>query len=466
MKRIAFIILLLTGTMSISAQSELTLPFLGNIFQNTYLNPSVQTENEISIGLPGLSSIQFQVINNGFVPSKSMSIIGNTLHISPHDLLSQLRTQNLLYANASIDLLHVKVRYQNWDIWYGLRQNQQMSMFYPKSLFSLAIVGNEQFKDVPMDLTPLGFNGSVYREHTVGASTEMGKWVFGARISLLQGLTNAYLKPNNITVTVTDDMYSMNGDADAVIKTSGLPGDSLANFNLNQFRHFDKTNTDNFSDFSEFMNTYYSANSFTRFRNPGFALSLGALYKYDDQLTLSFALSDLGFISWNDNNKYFSVKGESEFKGIDRLGSMLEGNDFTTDSLFNDIASNFETEEDHQGSYSTWLHTKFYVSAKYQVAQRTHLHASLYGVVNRKFYPALTLGVNQELGRLLNVSLTTSMNQRKLSNIGFGLLFKPGPVQFYLAADNIYSPLVNPLNFTNMNIRVGLNIVLGRVRKL
>ena len=464
MKRIAFIIFLLSGTLSVFSQSELTLPFLGNIFQNTYLNPAVQTEKEISIGLPVLSSLQFQVIHNGFIPSKVMNIRDKTLHISPNDLLNQLRNQNLLYANASVDLLHVKLRYQDWDVWYGLRQNQQMSMFYPKSLFSLAIVGNEQYKDVPMDLTPLGFNGSMYREHTIGASKEFGKWVFGGRVSFLQGLTNAYLKPNKITVNVNDDMYSMSSDVDAVLKTSGLPGDSLTRFNFDKFRSFDDTNTNNFSDFGEFMKSYYSANSFTNFRNPGFAISLGAVYKYDPRLTLSFALNDLGFISWSDKNKFFSVNGESEFKGIDRLESMLNGNDFSSDSLFNDIASNFETEEDHEGRYSTWLHTKFYLSGTYQVAQRTHLNASLYGVVNRNLYPALTLGVTQELGKLLNLSLTTSMNQRRLSNIGFGLLFKPGPFQFYLAADNIYSPLFNPLSFTNMNIRLGLNLVFGRLR--
>ena len=451
--------------MTVFAQSELTLPFLNNIFQNTYLNPAVQTEQDISIGLPGLSSLQFQVINNGFVPSKSMNISGNTLHISADDLLSQLRKQNLFYTNASVDLLHVKVRHHNWDIWYGLRQNQQVSMFYPKSLIKLAVVGNEQNKDNPIDLTPLGFNGSIYREHTIGTSTKKGKWVFGGRLSLLQGLTNTYLKPKKITLNVTDDMYSVSTDADATIKNSGLPADSLTNYSGNPFRDFDKTNRDNFSDFGQFMKTYYSANSLTRFRNPGFALSLGAMYKYDDRLTLSFAFSDLGFISWNDNNKFYSIKSESEFKGADRLGDILNGLDFETDSLLNDFADNFENEELHQGSYTTRLHTKFYLSGTYQLAQHTQLNASLYGVVNRKLYPALALGVNQELGRMINVSLSASMNQRKLSNIGFGLVFTPGPFQFYLATDNIYAPLVNPLSFTNMNVRIGLNLVFGGVKK-
>lgn len=465
MKRVAFIIIMFTGTISGFAQSELTLPFMGNIFQNTYLNPAVQTEHSVSIGLPGLSSFQFQIISNGFIPHRFLSIADNTLSISPANLESQLRNRNLLYLNAGVDLLHVKIRIQNWDIWYGTRQNHQLSLFYPKSLVSLAIMGNEQYIDKPMDLTPMGVNGVLYREHTVGASTQRGKWVFGARASLLHGLTNVYLKPNNLSVTITDDMYSMTTDADAVLRTSGLPGDSLANINFSQFGVFDETDISSFSDFKEFMKTNYTANYLSRFRNPGFALSAGASYKYDSRFTFSFAFSDLGFISWSDSTKQYSARGESDFKGVDALGDMLNGDEFSVQSLVDGFASNFAAEEGHQVSYATWLHTKLYLSATYQLAQRTQVNASFYGVVNRGFYPAFTLGFNQGLGRMLNIALSASMNQRTISNIGFGLLVKPGPFQLYVVADNLYSPLVDPLTFTNMNVRVGLNIVIGWVKK-
>jgi hypothetical protein len=43
-------------------------------------------------------------------------------------------------------------------------------------------------------------------------------------------------------------------------------------------------------------------------------------------------------------------------------------------------------------------------------------------------------------------------------------MIKPGPFQIYLLADNIYAPLVDPLTFTNMNFRFGVNMVFGRVK--
>lgn len=449
------------GTSSVFAQSEFTLPFMGNIFQNTYLNPAVQTEHAVSIGLPVLSSVQFQIISNGFTPSSFVSLENVKLKVSPNNLESQLRNQNLLFGNVGIDLLHVKVRYLNWDFWYGMRQNHQMSFFYPKSLISVAVRGTKQYKDTPLDLTPMGVNGSLYQEHTLGASTQRGKWTFGGRVSFLNGLSNVYFKPKNLSVKVTDDMYSMEADADAVLRTSGLPGDSLANMDLSKFGNFGDLN---FSSFSDIMN-FVTADYFTRFRNPGFAISAGASYRYDSRFTFSFAFSDLGLVSWSDSTKQYAIRGSSNFQGITRLGEMLQGGELSVDSLIHDFTKNFETDEGNQISYAIWLHTKFYLSAKYQLARRTHLNASFYGIVNRRFYPAFTLGINQGVGRILNVSLSASMSHRTISNIGFGLLVKPGPFQLYIVADNVYSPLVDPLTFTNMNVRIGLNVVFGWVKK-
>jgi hypothetical protein len=43
-------------------------------------------------------------------------------------------------------------------------------------------------------------------------------------------------------------------------------------------------------------------------------------------------------------------------------------------------------------------------------------------------------------------------------------MFKPGPVQFYLAADNL-CPLISPMYATNVNVRAGVNLVFGKVKK-
>jgi hypothetical protein len=463
-KRIAVVILLLAGGIGAKAQSELTFPFMGNVFQNTYLNPAVKTEHSVSIGLPALSSIQFQMIHNGFVPHSFLKIEGNTLRIIPDKLDGQLRNRNMLFANADLDLFHLKLRIQNWDVWYGIRQNHEVALFYPKSMISLLIAGNAQPDESNMDLTPLGVNGSLYREHTLGASTDWGRWTFGGRVSLLHGLTNVFFKPQRLEVSIEDDMYALGVNSNATLKTSGIPGDSLTNINIDLFKTSEDISIGSFADFRNFLEDNYAANYLTRFRNPGFALSGAVSYKYDSRTTFTFAFSDLGFISWRDSTKSFSINGQYEFKGLDLLSEALAGNEVSSDTLIKDFVSNFDTQEDFGFSYRTWLHPKFYLSASYQLAQRTHVGVNLYAVVNRRLYPAFTVGITQGLGRVFNVALSASMNQRTLSNIGFGLMVKPGPFQFYLLADNLYAPLVDPLTFTNVNLRVGVNMVFGRVK--
>ncbi len=464
MKRIVVVILMLSGGMGVNAQSELTLPFMNNVFQNTYLNPAVRSEHSVSIGLPALSSLQFQVIHNGFVPYCFLNIEGNTLRIIPDKLDGQLRKRNMLFANADIDLFHIKLRVQNWDVWYGIRQNHEVSLFYPKSMVSMLVEGNVQPGESSMDFTPLGLNGSLYREHTLGASTEWGKWTFGGRVSLLHGLTNIYLNPERLEISVEDDMYALGVNSNATLKTSGLPGDSLTNINFDLFKTSDDISIGSFADLRSFLEDNYAANYLTRFRNPGFALSGAVSYKYDSRTTFTFAFSDLGFISWSDSTKAYSLKGQHEFRGLDLLAEALAGNEVSGDTLIQDFLDNFDTQEDFEFSYRTWLHPKFYLSATYQLAQRTHVGVNLYAVVNRRFYPAFTVGITQGVGRVFDVALSASLNQRTLSNIGLGLMVKPGPFQIYMLADNLYAPLVDPLTFTNINLRVGINLVFGRVK--
>jgi hypothetical protein len=455
---------MLLGSFSSYAQSELTLPFMSNIFQNTYLNPTVRSEHTFSLGLPVISSIQVQVIHNGFVPNSFLKIQDGTVIISPKNLNKQLNNENMLFFNGSIDLFHIKMRIYNWDFWYGSRQNHEVALFYPKAILSLAIEGNAQWAESVMDLSPLGLNASIYREHTFGAATERGKWVFGGRFSIFHGLTNAYLNPNKLGVSIDDDMYALSIEADATIYTSGIPGDSLMNVNFSQFGNFEDFNVSNFAEFREFLNSNYTANYLTRFRNPGYAISGGASYKLDSKTTFTFAFSDLGFISWSDSTKTFSLKGETEFNGLDLLSGALSGNGVSTDTIINDFLSNFSTVEEFDVSYRTWLNAKFYLGATYQLARRTNVGVTLYGVVNRKFYPALTVGLSQGFGRAFNLALSASMNQRTITNVGFGLIFKPGPFQIYMLADNVYTPLVDPLTFTNLNFRIGMNVVFGRVK--
>jgi len=52
-------------------------------------------------------------------------------------------------------------------------------------------------------------------------------------------------------------------------------------------------------------------------------------------------------------------------------------------------------------------------------------------------------------------------NSRSAANVGFHVGFKPGPVQFYFASDNLltaFQPYASP----QVNLRMGLSLAFGK----
>jgi len=444
-KRTIIIIALVAYGFTLKSQSELTLPMLPGVFQSSYLIPTVRPEHSMSLGLPGISSIYIQTIHNGFVPN-SVVEVSDSIIIDPKKVPDEMSDQNMIFANADIDLFHLRLRIYNTNYWVGVRQKHSLALFYPKALFLLPVSGNADMVGETMNFGTLGLNSNFYREYTFGLSTELNKWAFGGRISLLQGLSCFYLKPQQIQVTIDEDDYTHSFAVDGSLYTAGVPftSDKMINFDL-------------------FSNMDWILSYMTRFRNPGASLAFGMSYMLDQRTTFSLSFSDIGFIHWSDSTLNYRVKGEAAFKGLDILGDYLNGKEIELDSTINAFMDNFSGEE-FEETFVTWLPPKFYLSANYQLARRTHLGLQMYSIINRKLYPAFSVGISQGIGRAFNIVLTGSFNQRTMTNLGLGLMIKPGSTQFYVLADNYYTPLVDPLTFTNLNFRFGMNLVFGRVK--
>jgi hypothetical protein len=427
------------------AQPEQVLPFLSDVFQSSWSNPSVWPDHAVSVGLPGISSVFAQGINKGFVLNNVVEIREDTAHLMPTRLLEELKEKNLIYAGASVDLFHVRVKFRNGFYWIGARTRAEANVIYPKELISLAIEGNAPYVGKILDLGNLQAGSTVYNEYSIGASNKFDRWVFGIRVSFLQGLAQAGFEPRHLKLGIDSAVYAYTFDADARIRTAGLPG-----------------NTDGSPDFSLFEDPGYSSRYFTNFGNPGLSFSAGATFRPNDRFEFSAAVSDLGFISWKDSVTSYTLKGQSEFAGLDLLRSYLYHTPVNADSILDGMADDFERDTVHQG-YTTRLHPQMLISARYAVFPRTLVGLSVSAVYNKKFNPALTLGVSQGLGRYFNLMVTGSWN-RTIRNLGVGLMVKPGPLQFYVVADNLW-PLINPLYTTNVNVRAGINLVFGQVKK-
>ncbi len=430
MKNILAAIVIFAAVTLANAQSELVTPFFNDLFQTSYLNPATVPDHNVSFGLPGMSSIQMQLIHNGFVLNSAIN--GNTL--SAQKLLDNTFNKNMLHLHADIDFLHFRIRIDNNFFWLGIRQRHNMSFFYPRELVELAVKGNAHLVGNHLDMSAFGINADVHREYTVGMARAVDDWHFGARISFLHGLSTVYMNPDVLELHVLDDMYVHALNSDAVFYSAGIPFDNDVD---------NKWVTDHLS----------------RIRNPGFAIAYGADYRIDDQWNLIFSVSDLGFIRWSDNTRNYKVNGSSTFKGLDVLAGFLGGKEVDIEEVFDDIVDDLNGEE-FEGAFTTWLSPRFTVAAHYRLNGNTTLRAGFYGIHNRHFYPAFSIGGMYQFSKLFTIAANASINQKSFSNLGLGFVFNPGPVQFFIMTDNFLTPIVAPASVTNVNFRFGLNFVL------
>lgn len=439
MKRYIFFTSILFTSLLAKAQPEVTLPYMRNVFQASFVNPTTMPEHTFSMGF----SVFGQAISNGFQPKSFLNYRNDTMYVNLNSLLGDMNDKNLIYVGENVDIFHIRVKGNSSFTWFAMRQNATATLQYPRELFSLAIEGNKQFVGSTLDLSNLKTDISVYNEYTVGYLKDLPGWTFAGRISLLQGLANINFNPKSLKIDIDTAMYAHTAAADGQLRTSGIPKDAQGDIS---FDNVDGT---------------WVTNKLSGFANKGFSISGGATYKFDEKMKLSFSFYDIGFIKWKNEVETYTLKGQTKFEGLDILGDFLRGNEVNVDSLLQKMEDDF-TRDTIAVSYTTWLNPKFNFSATYDITRRTTLGLTFAAFYNKRLYPSITLGFSQGIGRFFQLVGTASIYQRSMPNLGVGLVIKPGPLQIFVVADNLY-PAIDPLAFTNANVRVGINFVFGRV---
>jgi hypothetical protein len=96
-------------------------------------------------------------------------------------------------------------------------------------------------------------------------------------------------------------------------------------------------------------------------------------------------------------------------------------------------------------------------------------------MAGKQIREALTVSANLNLGNALSTSISYSAENYSYNNLGAGLAFRLGLLQFYLIADKIpveWNKIVSnnsttplPDNWNTINLRLGLNLAFGNKGK-
>ena len=418
-------------------------PYVGLLFSN------------INIGMTGnIGAKQFIFDTNG-LPGYTGNYRYTTFmdpNVDAKTFLNKLHDKNRfdLYLNYNL----FSVGFKAWGgvnlLELNLRSNTNLTL--PKGLFEFAKTAGEKEH---YEFGGLGMRTQNYMELALGHSRDINKqWRVGGKLKFLIGAAYADFTADNVTLDMTEDAWRIQSNAQ--MKASLLKSDVI---------HEDpsKNSADGRPRVKELDNFGFSLPGF------GMALDLGVTYKPIENLTLSAAITDLGFISWK-NTHHASSQGDYTFDGFNNIyiGSdkdQTEDIDDQFDQIGDDLEEMFSVYDDGTKTATQALAATLNVGAEYKLpaydklkfgflyTSRIHGKYSWHqGMLNVGVRPVKWFECNVN-GAVTSTGVTA----------GGMLSLKAPHFNFYIAADRFFSKVGKqgvPLSSANGNITFGMTFPL------
>lgn len=437
----AFLITILTTTLTFAsiAQSSVSFQHLGNgTFQNTLLNPSLIPEGDIFIGLPVLSGIHFNV-SSPLSYNDAISKEAGEQIVSRNKVLSNLGAQNLTMGHVNINLLQLGFKTKNGALFsFTANERIEADLLYSRDLINFLWNGSQEFVNEKVNFARIGLRATHFREFALGYATPVNEQLtVGLKGKFLMGFFDASTPANaKADLDISGEIFQIDADySNAMLRTSGL--------NIYQG---DPVNGQDIP-----LGSHLAFNS-----NTGFAIDLAGTYKLNKYYTLTGALLDVGFISWKEdienhalNDTTFRYDGVS-LRDISDVRQVLE------DSLLD----NFKTTENND-PYKSWLPLRAHGSWIYHFSPKTDFYVTV-GTrrVQRQFKMMYGGGMTHKFGKVFTASVSATKLPNQFFNAGAAFTLKGGPVQMYMAADQVIN--FSAPDFKAFDFRFGMSFVINR----
>lgn len=437
-----------------------TMYFVNYLPYQSYMNPAIQPACRVYVELPAISAINFSLGNNSlsmndFVYMNQGQMV-TALHPELGDktsLLNAFSANTKFYQDLSFSLLGFgfKIK-ENGYLSINASLRQDMAFYIPKDFVKLALYGTPEENQVnTFNLQSLGFDASAYMDLSAGYSHKINEqFTVGLRAKLLVGLLDANLGFNELELQASQEEWRIIGNASA--RFSAPTVTVLVN---------------NDGKIEEVAIPDDVLNSLTDYRpNLGLGFDLGAVYKPIENLSLSVAIRDLGFISWK-NGYQQSGSIDFAFEGIEFDITQMDSD--YADSLLTVLQDSYTVEEMKTG-YTSMLKSKIYLGAEYAFLNNKMSVGLLSKttVENSQAFGELTASLNMRPLSWFGTSFSYSLFNGNFSSMGIGVNLRIPPFSFYIAGD--YFPLyfsseMIPYKMRGMNMQTGMVMTFGCKKK-
>ena len=495
-------------TITASAQQVTTMYFLENTPMRHTINPAFQPVSQGYLNFTPLGWSSISLGNNSLTMSdiflvdrdpnsptygKTITILHPNAKAQQANFLKQIRSVTAINGDITLGLLNLGTRIKdNGYLTIGINERIELGNTLPRDLIAYPMGGIDftGTGSTPFNLMGLGLGGTMYTEISGGYSHKINeKWTVGGKLKFLMGHIYGKFNSKQLTINGSTNAINLNGQLDldfaGPINTAYL-NSYMAGKNAQQV-------IDGFSDGTFDTNQLLNTANFTSLIVPsgyGAAIDLGFTFKPIEQLQISAAVTDLGFIYWTKGTHY-DCNMNSTFNGVGNIDygdpqyRDAQGN-FDISKVSNQATQNlqnilngitFSTPTNNVGMarmISTRLNVGFDANfwdnrIGLGVVSATRLY-------NARLYEEVTFGFAFRPVNWFNIAASYSLlNNGKYSNIGAGIGFMPyDGINLTLALDYIptsYAALPNTQTYVipdkakMVNVALGFSICWGSNRR-
>ncbi len=441
-KTIIIVIFAISGMMRAQQHSEW---FLTNHPYRTAFNPAERPPFRSFVAIPILGNLNGAALSSSITLSDveddgEYTINNNTIEV----MANKAKPKNLLMVETSIPTLGLGFTVgKNYFNITGRTRLESMGDFN-KDLFALRY-GQRDYWNQPAGQTyniKTGIQLDGFHELAVGINRPISeKLVVGARLKYIKGFASIQANDLNMTVTRTTNAIQItpNTTMRTAIPTT-ITEDEEGNIEDIEF------------DDISFSNLLGSSNS-------GWGIDLGATYQMNDKLKLGASITDVGRIVWKDDVTRYALNTSFSF------GEGSDGSGVDTDDYWEELRSTFYEKLKYQENapkYATSLNTKINLTAEYRINKM--ISAGLLGSLHHfadEWRPKVSLGGNIHPASWVEASLYYTAAYKTMDNLGLGVNFNFGPVNLFLASDNILAAF-NYKNANYLTTRFGINLIFWK----
>lgn len=437
-----------------------SLYFMNYLPYQAYMNPAIQPACKVYVELPGLSTWSLSAGNNS-VSLNDIFYLHNgqmitALHPEYGDrdkLYNSFKNTTNLSQDFSMSLFGFgfKLKEKGY-LSINASIKQETSAYMPKDFVKLALYGTPDENAVnTFNLRSLGFGVNSYMDISGGYSYILNEKVtVGARVKLLSGIANARMGFSSLELQVSQDAWRIVGEGSMQLSAPAVEvlvdGEQMI---------------DNILMPEDPMAVLQNLKP-----NLGLGFDMGAVYKPIENLTLSGAISDVGFISWQNGYKQ-KASVDFIFEGIEVDINNMEAD--YADSLLTVLKDSYTVEEAKNG-YTSALKSKIYLGAEYAFLD-DKMSAGILSktiVENSQLFGEVTVSVNARPLSWVGATLSYSLLNGGLSSLGAGVNLRLPPFSFYVASDYIplyYNGAGVPYKMTTFNLQTGMVLTFGCKKK-